>query len=79
MKKNQLQMKAIATTKATTWVNLSPKRTTVRFHLYEVQGQAELMHSDSSQYGAYRWVVQTGRGRKEPSSVPKMFYIFIWR
>ena len=72
-------MQAIATTEATTWVNLNPKRTTVRFHLYEVQGHAELMQSDSSQYGGYCWVVQIGRGMKEPPSVPKMFYIFIWR
>lgn len=44
-------MQATETTKATTGVNLKPKRTTVQFHLHEVQRQGELKYSDSSKCG----------------------------
>lgn len=44
-------MQATATAKATTGVNLKPKRTTVQFRLYEVQRQGELKYSDSNKYG----------------------------
>ena len=44
-------MQATATAKAITGVNLKPKRTSVQFHLYEVQRQGELKDSASNKYG----------------------------